>query len=208
MVPPSWLPGLVLYNDYGDYRLYIEALYGIYRTDFIQNPFRFDGKTIRVRREPPLRNKDKAFWHICGEDTGQAAWIDFRRHERIRWPKAIILHHDDATVKEWSDDHHSGPPGTIRTNLWFNDEYLVVLEPREAYVLFITAYCTDHDHTVRKLEKRFESAMSAVPLKQTEAATGRPGDGFGNSSHGMVGELKRSIPGLTEKSNPHFGAGP
>lgn len=207
MVPPPWLPELVLYNDYGDYRLYIEALYDIYRTDFIQQPFQFDAKTIRVRREPPIRNKDKAFWHICGEDTGQAAWIDFRRHERIRWPKAIILHHDDASVKEWSDDHHSGPSGTIRTNLWFNDEYLVVLEPREAYVLFITAYCTNHAHTVRKLEKRFQSAMSAGARQQTEAAIGETGDGFGNSSHNMVGERNKYIPECSQKVNPHFSTG-
>ncbi len=195
-VAPTWLPGLVLYNDYGDYDRYIDALYEIYRTDFIREPFQFGGRTICVRREPPLRNKDKAFWHICGEDAGQSAWIDFRRHERIRWPKAIILNCGDATIKTWSDDHHSGPPGTIRTNLWFNDEYLVVLEPRPGYVLFITAYCTDTGHTVRKLEKRFQEALSSAAGKQAEAATGGTGDGFGNSSHDMVGELGRSIPGL------------
>ena len=161
MAYPTWLPGLVLYNNYGDYRLYIEALYAIYRKDFLQAPFRFDGKIIRVRREPPIRNRDKAFWHICGEDDGQSAISTFRRHERIRWPKAIILHHDDATVKRWSDDHHSGKPGTVRTYLWFNDEYLVVLEPRRDHVLFVTAYCTDYKHTVRKLEKRFQAARHA-----------------------------------------------
>lgn len=186
---PAWVPDLVLFNDYGDYGRYLEVLYDIYSTDFIQKPFQFDGKPIKVRREPPSRNKDKAFWHICGEDDEQSSWVDFRRHERLRWPKAIILHHDDATVKRWSDDHHNGPSGILRTNLWFNDEYLVVLEPRSNYVLFITAYCTDSGHTVRKLEKRFQDARCTAPPKKAETATGTASDGFGNSSHNMVGEM-------------------
>jgi hypothetical protein len=80
---------------------------------------------------------------------------DFSRFERIRWPKAIILNRDDTTIKIWQDNHYAKAGEKLQISIWFNEEYLVVLEPRNDYILFITAYCTDRNHKIRALQKRF-----------------------------------------------------
>ena len=155
---PEWLPELVSFNDYGDWHRYVEVIYEHYLDDFVRNPFTVGCKRFVMRRYPQVQGKDKAFWHICGQDDGQTLPGDFRRCERIRWPRAIILHRGDVTVKIWSDDHFKTGNGKLRVLIWFNDEYLVVLEPRTHYVLFVTAYPTDYGHTIRELSARYEEA--------------------------------------------------
>ena len=158
--PPSWLPQLEKYNDYGSWEVYVDALYEIYLDDFIKNPIFINGKKIQQRREPKEFGKDKAFWHICGHDYIQDTPETFSRFERIRWPKAIILNRHDTTIKIWQEDNNYGSTGTYRISIWFNDEYLVVLEPRESYILFITAFCTDRSHKRKALQKKFEKNYS------------------------------------------------
>ncbi len=152
---PTWLPPLEFFNAYNGWQDYINCLYEIYLTDFIQNPIVISGKRIQQRRLPQVQGKDKAFWHICGHDEEQNIPEDFSRHERIRWPRAIILNRNDTTIKIWQDDNYAGAGNKLQISIWFNDEYLVVLEPRNNYTLFITAYCTDRKHKIRALQKRF-----------------------------------------------------
>ena len=153
---PGWLPELEPFDKYGDWWRYVDAIYEIYLDDFVRNHFTVGGKRFSMRRQPQSHGKDKAFWHICGQDDGQTIPSDFSRCERIRWPKAIILHRGDSMVKMWSDDHFKTANGKLRVLLWFNDEYLVVLEPRRDYVLFITAYPTEYGNTISDLERRFQ----------------------------------------------------
>ena len=155
MTYPDWLPQLEFFNNYNGWQHYIDSLYKIYLEDFIKNPIVINGKRLQQRRLPQFLDKDKAFWHICGHDETQNIPNDFSRHERIRWPKAIILHRNDVAIKIWQDDNYAGSNGKFQVSIWFNNEYLVVLEPREKYILFITAYCTDKQHKIRTLEKRF-----------------------------------------------------
>ena len=158
---PAWLPELELFGNYKGWQHYIDCLYQIYLEDFINNPIIINGKQIQQRRFPQTHDKDKAFWHICGHDNEQSTPDDFSRFERIRWPKAIILHRDDTTIKIWQDDNYAGENNNLQVSIWFNDEYLVVLEPRNKYILFITAYCTIYPHKKRTLQKRFEKKHTA-----------------------------------------------
>ena len=156
MTYPDWLPQLEFFNDYNGWQHYIDSLYEIYLEDFVSNPIVVNGKKIQLRRLPRTANKDKAFWHICGHDNEQRIPDNFSRFERIRWPKAIILYRNDATIKIWQDDNYAGANNKLQVSIWFNDEYLVVLEPRDKYILFITAYCTIYSHKRKTLQKRFE----------------------------------------------------
>lgn len=153
---PTWLPSLEFFNAYNGWQDYVNCLYKIYLTDFILNPIVINGKCIQQRRLPQVQGKDKAFWHICGHDNEQRIPDNFSRFERIRWPKAIILYRNDATIKIWQDDNYAGANNKLQVSIWFNDEYLVVLEPRDKYILFITAYCTIYPHKRKTLQKRFE----------------------------------------------------
>lgn len=157
-VRPEWLPDLVPFSDYGDWSRYVEVIYELYLNDFVRSHFTVGGKPFALRRFPQERGKDKAFWHICGQDDGQDLPDNFRRCERIRWPKAIVLHRGDVSIKMWADDRFKTSNGKLRVLVWYNEEYVVVLEPRPSYVLFVTAYPTDYGHTVRELTARYEAA--------------------------------------------------
>ena len=164
----DWLPPLVTLDDcHGDVNAYLELLYSFFRKDFIDNPIYFNGKPLRVRRHPMPKGKEKSFWHILGHDEFQETPDDVERMKRIRWPKAIIVHRGDALVKVWKEER--------RWRLWYNDEYLVVIEERERYVLFITAYTTDYRHTVDKLQRSFENAKKAEAASRiSETASDTP----------------------------------
>lgn len=152
---PTWLPELVPLSAYdGDWDAYVEALYEIYKNELANAWVEFDGRKVVQRREPQRLGKDKGFWHICGDDKDDDGTPELRRYERIRWPRAIIDHKSDARVRVWQSDRNI--TGKRRIFLWFDAEYLVVLEPRPKYVVLITAYCTDRPHTQRKLLADYE----------------------------------------------------
>lgn len=153
---PAWLPPLVEYNDYCDFDTYIEALYQIYLTEYVQcSDLRLRNKRMKRRQEPIVKGKEAFFWHICGEENSQKSDGTFNRHKRIRWPKAVLLNRHDSLIKTWSEIAHGGKNNNKRYYLWFNDEYLVVIEERDYYFLWITAFPTDREHTKRKLQKDF-----------------------------------------------------
>jgi hypothetical protein len=86
-------------------------------------------------------------------ETEEERVPDFRRCERIRWPKPIIEHAGDPAIRVWRNERRGGE----RVCLWFVQEsYLVVLAERGEYVLFLTAYLVEQQHRQRKLQKECE----------------------------------------------------
>ena len=159
---PDWLPKLEYFEDYNDWDQYVDALYEIYVNDFIRNKFQFHSKRVSTRRLPYTHGKDRTFWHIIQEGKNEGDRIPaFRRCERIRWPKAIIINHRDSQIKMWNYQKRKIKGTKPRTYLWFNNEFLVILEKRPSYVLFITAYPTDRRHSIEKLEKEFNEVIKA-----------------------------------------------
>ena len=156
-VAPEWLPPLVRFSEYGNWPAYVDAIYEFYLNDFVRSRFTVGCKPLKMRRFPQTQGKDKAFWHLCGHDEGQSEPTDFSRCERIRWPKPILLNRGDRSVKMWAADNFKTSNGKLRVLVWFNDEYLVVLEPRADYVLLVTAYPTQYRNTIRDRERSFQA---------------------------------------------------
>jgi hypothetical protein len=152
---PDWLPPLVLFHDHGgDWEVYLEALYACFRQDFIDAKPVFQGRRLGLRRHPMSYGKEATFWHMIQEgETEEERVPDFRRCERIRWPKPIIEHAGDPAIRVWRNERRGGE----RVCLWFVQEsYLVVLAERGEYVLFLTAYLVEQQHRQRKLQKECE----------------------------------------------------
>jgi hypothetical protein len=79
---------------------------------------------------------------------------DFRRCERIRWPRPIIEHDGDSDIKVWWNKRK----GEKRICLWFKKaNYLVILADRGKYILPWTAYPVKRPHRQRKLQKEYEA---------------------------------------------------
>ncbi|TAF12190.1 MAG: hypothetical protein EAZ77_00385 [Nostocales cyanobacterium] len=160
MTQPSWLPPLVLFNDYGgNWEVYLEAIYSIFKTDFIDSKPNFKGIRFSLKRHPLFQDKEATFWHVTSEGSQETERIpDFRRCERIRWLRPIIENAEDPAIKLWENDRK----GEKRICLWLEaEEYLVILAKREEYVLLWTAYLVTQAHRKRKLQKEYEAYKMA-----------------------------------------------
>jgi hypothetical protein len=151
----NWLPVLVLLEQYGrNWETYVEAVYRYLKNDFIDSRPDFDNKKVGLRREPLYRNKEFGFWHCTSEGETEAERTpDIRRCERIRWPRPIIEHFNDKSVRCWRNKRGSDK----RVVFWFYDEnYVVILAERNSYYLLWTTYLIKYKHAEEKLMKEYE----------------------------------------------------
>ena len=162
-----WLPKLEYYDSSQPWIDYEDSLYSIFKSDFIDSPPEFEGKKIRIRFYPKENNKEEAFYHVTCQDylkDGDRV-PDFRRCERIRWIRAFIENYgcDPSKctgcdgIKVWEKPYKNKQ----RIHLLFEEErYLVVLERRESYVLLITAFYIEEDHTLKKKVKEYQQYIA------------------------------------------------
>lgn len=145
-------PDLMLFNDYGgDWRLYEDALYDIFKRDILEHNLQFRGTTISARRLPEHERKWACFWHLISEGRVEDERIpDMRRCERLPLVRWVIENADasdniDVWVQTRSREQN--------WMLWYDEYFLVVLAQRSNYNLLKTAFCTEPQHRVRKYRK-------------------------------------------------------
>lgn len=152
----DWLPALTLFEEFGgDWGSYLDALYVLFKHDFIDSKPVYNGVTLALKRHPVILNKEATFWHIISEGGSEAERVpDMRRCERIRWPRPVIEYSVDSKIKIWTNERR----GEKRICLWLEDaDYLVILAERNGYILLWTAYMVELEHTKRKLRKEYEA---------------------------------------------------
>lgn len=152
----AWLPGLVLFESHGgDWDRYLDVLYAFFKTDFIDSQPLFHGQRLGLKRHPLSNGKEATFWHMISEgEKEDEREIDFRRCERIRWPRPVIENEAEPEVKVWENERR----GEKRICIWVEtEEYLVILAERKGYLLPWTAYLVTETHRKRKLRKEYEA---------------------------------------------------
>ena len=138
----------------GNWDLYLDALYAFFKNDFIDSQPVFQGLRLRLKRHPLSQGKEATFWHLISEGKDEEErLIDFRRCERIRWPRSTIEHSNDVSIKVWENERR----GEKRICIWLeSEEYMVVLARREGYILPWTAFLVTRPHEKRKRQKEYE----------------------------------------------------
>jgi hypothetical protein len=161
MSPPEWLPPLFHFR--GNWALYLNALYELFKADFIDMKPQFRGRRLALKRHPMSEGKEAAFWHLIQEGAVEELRLpDLKRCERIRWPRPIIENSEDSSLKVWVNIRKGEP----RVLLFLEEEeYLVVLAERKGYLLLWTAYLVDKPHRKRKLLKEFEDWQKEQGIK-------------------------------------------
>ena len=156
----AWLPPLVLMSDNGgDWEAYLERVYQFFVADFVDSKPYYLGRRLGLKRHPVVDGKEATFWHMVSEGKVEADRTpDFRRMERIRWPKPVIENTEEREnapiVKVWRNVRSKNE---TRILLWVESEqYLVVLADRGEYILPWTAYQVTRPHQQRKLQKEYE----------------------------------------------------
>jgi len=162
----AWLPELVLFEDFGgDWERFVEALYAYFRNDFVNSQPVFQGQRLGLKKHPLSQGKEATFWHLISEGKDEDERLpDFRRCERIRWPKPIIENSEEASVKVWENQRG----GETRICLWLvEEEYLVVLAKRKGYLLPWTAFMVTRPHEKRKRQKEYEAYRRSIAAQNS-----------------------------------------
>lgn len=163
----GWLPDLMLLSDCGgDWIAYLDALHRAFEQDFIHSKPRWMNKRVGLKRHPEHDGKSATFWHMISEGNSEADRTpDFRRCERIRWPRPMMDDHDglspdksQARLLWWAEKRRN----ETRILLALKDfSYVMVVADRGDFVLPWTAYYVDREHRRRKLRQRFEGFWEA-----------------------------------------------
>lgn len=159
-----WLPPLItLEAYYGDWKSYLEAVYDVFKRDFIYDGAMFRNRIISIKNHPVEQGKEASFWHLISEGNTEEERIpDIRRCERIPWLKPIIQGVDSEKVKSWPSTRHRDQRSGRRLVLSLPDfSYVVILADRRDYVLLITAYPVETEHRRRKLRKEYQSVTKS-----------------------------------------------
>ncbi|EHN13258.1 hypothetical protein [Clostridium sporogenes] len=157
----SKLPDIIRFDDYdGQWELYEEELYKVFKNAFIESEKKFIGKSIGIFTNKMYNDKEKTFWHVISEGPNEFERIpDIRRCERICWIDKMIstsICHGCDEIYMWKHKHKNKK---YRYKLWCRKtDFIVILEERGDKFMLITAYIVKYNHTKIKLEKEYDKS--------------------------------------------------
>lgn len=137
-------------------------LYKIFYNEIYNCEWYYKSKKVSMRRHPKYRDKEEIFFHIISGKYNPmlSDWqIDIDRVARLRWGKEIIEHEPCPQegkcckgILAWECFNHK--TNTVRTKLFHQGvNYLVILEERPDYWLYITSYRISNTYQRRELLK-------------------------------------------------------
>jgi hypothetical protein len=153
--PAAWLPPLLRLEDFGGrWDRYVEAVWEVFRRDFIDSAPTLEGKRVSFRWGQRLEGKAATFWHIVTEGAIEDARLpDLRRCERIGWPRALIDAADTDNGRVW-ETYRGSERRVLLSPPDFS--YLVVLADRGDYLLLWTAYPVEQDRRRQGFRREYE----------------------------------------------------
>lgn len=150
------LPDLVFMEDFGgNFDAYNEAVYAVFKQDFIKSRPTFNGTKLRLKKHPYVDGKEYTYYHFTHSGEIEIDRLpDFRRMERIPFPRPMIDNSNHTDLRVWRVKR-----GTKDRILILNEreQYLVVLEDRGDYILPWTAYYIEYPNKIRRLIKEYET---------------------------------------------------
>ena len=154
-MPLSWLPPLERLDDHGgDHSRHLEAVYALFRRDFVESRPVFRGLPVGCRKTPVKEGKEAGFWHMVSEGNADSdRELAPQRCERIRWPRAMIEAASRGEAKVWQNRRKRAKRVVIALP---DLSYVVVLHEAKSHFLLWTAYPVDRKHTERKLRKELK----------------------------------------------------
>lgn len=162
------LPELIELNDFGgNFSEYLEAVYKVFKDDFVDSKPVFRGKRLGLKRFPLVENKEYTFYHMTHEgDIENERIPDLRRMERISWPRPMIDESEHEYLKVWRNTRR-GNGGTKSRILILHEaeRYLVILDDRGDYILPWTAYLIKGKSQLKKHLKEYEHYKNAEAAK-------------------------------------------
>lgn len=154
------LPPKILLEEYkGDFPIYFEKVYEIFKKDFVDTKPNYRGKHLGLKKYPLVEGKEYTFYHMTHKGNIEKERLpDLRRLERIPFARPIIDFSTDSALKVWENKRNND-----KRILIFHDveNYLVVLADRKEYILPWTTYFIEFKNRKEKLLKEYEAYLKA-----------------------------------------------
>ena len=134
------------------WRVYLEALYGVYRRTLVQEELIFRGLRVGCRRIPENNGKHFAFWHLVQEGYPEEARPpDLERCRRLLWVSWVIRNAGQvAMIRVFKQSPRGNETSWV---LWLHEQdYAVILWERNGYYLLKTAFMVK-PHKRQELER-------------------------------------------------------
>ncbi|MGL5981568.1 MAG: hypothetical protein ACRCZY_11990 [Phocaeicola sp.] len=149
------LPDLITLSQFdNDYPTFLEAVYALFKRDFVDNKPVFRGIRLGLKKHPMSLGKEATFWHMTSEgEDEQNREVDINRMERVEWPAPLINHSEHSYLKVWENKRGSKENILI---LHEAEGYLVILRKVKDYLLPWTAYSIDYPNRKARLLKEYE----------------------------------------------------
>ena len=162
----KWLPSIIECKDFSKWNDYLEGLYIIFMKDFIEDRIKFEEKYVNFRKAPMDGKYEHTFIHLTHKNEYHLSTDpndripDPRRAERIGWNKPIIENYicqENCNGCEKVLYFEEQYKKNIKAYFLFKDvRFLVIIEKREKYNLFITGYYIEFDNAMKKYIKKYE----------------------------------------------------
>lgn len=158
-MPFGWLPPLIKRANFASEQAYIDALYAVFKKDFLDTTRQFNCLPIQIKRHPPydgiFSGKEATFRHLIteGEDEDSRV-ISPERCERIGWMLPLIQNRHKSDVLVW--ENKRGGNGRAYILALSDFSYKLVLSQRNDFLLLWTQFPVVHDHTQKKMRKEYE----------------------------------------------------
>lgn len=154
------LPELITLEEYGgNFSVYLEAVYELFKRDFINQRPVFRGVRLGLKKHPLESGKEATFWHMTSEGEEESSRKpDLRRMERIKWPAVLINGSEHPYLRVWENTRKN------KTNILIYHEkenYLVVLRKGTDFLIPWTAYLISYKNRKEKLLKEYEAYKKA-----------------------------------------------
>lgn len=160
------LPERILLEDFsGNIASYLEAVYCIFRNDFVLNRPSFRGIRLGLKKYPLVQDKEYTFYHMTHEGSDESRRTpDIKRMERMPFPAPMINHSTHPYLKVWRNTRNRNKQ---RILIFHEAEsYLVVLDDRGDYILPWTAYFVEHGYRKRRLLQEYEEYIRNADAAQ------------------------------------------
>lgn len=160
---PLNLPPIVTLAEYqGDVPAYMDAIYAIFKRDFVDSKPVFMGIPFRLKAHPFIDGKEYTFYHFTHDGEDEENRIpNLRRMEKISRARVMIDNSTDPSLKVWRNKRK----GKDRILIFDEaEDYLVILDDRGSYILPWTGYVVEKADQKAKLLREYEA------YKKTEAA--------------------------------------
>ncbi len=153
---------------------YIDKVYQVFKHDFIDNKPHVEDLVFKLKFNPMYQDKAYTFYHMTHEGHDEANRTpDLRRCERMPWCKPGIEKAEIFSLKFWEEERK----GKNRICIWlevndietenrWNNNYFIVLDVRDKFVLPWTAFCADYHHQIIKKQKEYFNWKKSIGNKE------------------------------------------